>query len=139
VDSEESDGNALYLMTKVDPSEVADKQQITYAGIWVSDTVRSQAVKFNKSQDKYQIVIKDYSAEDEPYTKMNADLVAGDVPDIIELTGLDSEKYISKGMLEDLYTYMDKDADINKEDFIDNIIEVMETDGKLYHISRFLA
>lgn len=134
--NEEEDGvNGLYLLKKVDPSQVVEKQTITFAGIYVDDQLRSQAVAFNKSQDKYQVIVKDYVQEEDPYTKMNADLVAGEVPDLIDLSGLDAEKYISKGMLADLYPFMEKDADISKDDFIENILKIMETDGKLCHIA----
>ena len=133
--SDDSSESGLYVFTKVDPSEVADKVTITYAGTYVDDSIKSQAVKFNKSQDKYQIMVKDYSTYDDPSTQMNNDLLAGDIPDIIDLSGVSAEKYISKGMLLDLYTMMDKDPDISKDDFIDNILNVMETDGKLYHIT----
>lgn len=133
--SDEDADSGLYIFTKVDPSEVADKVTITYAGTYVDDSIKSQAVKFNKSQDKYQIMVKDYSSYDDPTTQMNNDLLAGDIPDIIDLSSISAEKYISKGMLLDLYTLMDKDPDIKKDDFIDNILKVMETDGKLYHIT----
>ena len=123
------------IFTKVDPSEVADKVTITYAGLYVDDAIKSAAVKFNKSQDKYQIMVKDYSTYDDAPTQMNNDLLAGEIPDIIDLSGISAEKYISKGMLLDLYTLMDKDSDIKKDDFIENVLQVMETDGKLYHIS----
>ena len=133
--STEGGDNGIYIMTKVDPSTVADKTVITYAGTWVDDTIKSQAVRFNKSQDQYQIVVKDYSSSDDPIKDMNADLIAGNIPDIIDLSGLNANQYIAKGMLADLYTFMEKDADINKDDFIENILKVLETDGKLYHIS----
>lgn len=133
--SDDSADSGLYIFTKVDPSEVADKVTITYAGTYVDDSIKSQAVKFNKSQDKYQIMVKDYSSYDDPTTQMNNDLLAGDIPDIIDLSSISAEKYISKGMLLDLYTMMDKDPDIKKDDFIDNVLKVMETDGKLYHIT----
>lgn len=133
--SDDGADSGLYIFTKVDPSEVADKVTITYAGTYVDDSIKSQAVKFNKSQDKYQIMVKDYSSYDDPSTQMNNDLLAGDIPDIIDLSSISAEKYISKGMLLDLYTMMDKDPDIKKDDFIDNILKVMETDGKLYHIT----
>lgn len=132
---EDNSENGLYILKKVDPSQVVEKQTITFAGIYVDDQLRSQAVAFNKSQDKYQVIVKDYTAEEDPYTKMNADLVAGDVPDLIDLSGIGAQKYISKGMLADLYPLMEKDAEISKDDFIDNILKVMETDGKLYHIA----
>ena len=133
--SEDGADNGLYIFTKVDPSEVADKVTITYAGLYVDDAIKSAAVKFNKSQDKYQIMVKDYSTYDDAPTQMNNDLLAGEIPDIIDLSGISAEKYISKGMLLDLYTLMDKDSDIKKDDFIENVLQVMETDGKLYHIS----
>lgn len=133
--SDDGADSGLYIFTKVDPSEVADKVTITYAGTYVDDSIKSQAVKFNKSQDKYQIMVKDYSSYDDPTTQMNNDLLAGDIPDIIDLSSISAEKYISKGMLLDLYTMMDKDPDIKKDDFIDNVLKVMETDGKLYHIT----
>lgn len=127
--------NSLYLLEKVDPSEVADKTIITYAGLYVDDQVKNQAVRFNKEQDQYQIVVKDYSNSEDSLKDMNADLLAGDIPDIIDLANLNVDKYIAKGMLTDLYTFMENDPDIRKEDFQENILKLMETDGKLYRIS----
>ncbi|MBR4758692.1 MAG: hypothetical protein IK078_00900 [Lachnospiraceae bacterium] len=134
-DSEES-GIGLMLLTKVDPSTVANKVALTYGGIWLSDDIRTAAIKFNKSQDKYQIIIKDYSGEDDPAAKFNADLLAGNVPDIMDLSNVPVEKYIAKGMLVDLNALIEKDPELKKEDFIDNIITTMEKDGKLYYISN---
>ena len=90
--SDDSSESGLYVFTKVDPSEVADKVTITYAGTYVDDSIKSQAVKFNKSQDKYQIMVKDYSTYDDPSTQMNNDLLAGDIPDTIDLSGVSAEK-----------------------------------------------
>ena len=126
--------NGIYLMKKVNPEDVVEKTIITYAGMYVSDTIRSKAVEFNKSQNEYQIVIKDYSSEEEPQTKFNADLLAGDIPDIIDLSNLSADTYIAKGMLEDLYTYIDRDENLDRADFQDNILKIMERDGKLYQI-----
>lgn len=127
--------NGVYRLTKVDPKDVVTKTNITYGGLYVDETVRAQAVKFNKSQNEYRIVVKDYSSEEEPLTKMNADIAAGDIPDILDLSGISVDTYIAKGMLADLYTLMDQDKDIHKEDFIENVLKLMETDGKLYHIA----
>ena len=133
--SSEQGENGIYLFTKVDPSQVADKTVITYAGLYMDDSIRTQAVKFNKSQDKYQVVVKDYSSFEDPVTQMNNDLMAGNIPDLIDLSGISADKYIAKGMLTDLYELMDGDPDVKKEDFFENVLKVMETDGKLYHIT----
>ncbi|MBQ7980937.1 MAG: extracellular solute-binding protein, partial [Oscillospiraceae bacterium] len=44
------------------------------------------------------------------------------------------DSYISKGLLADLYQFMDKDETINKEDYLTNIFEAYEVDGKLYEL-----
>ena len=134
-DSDETE-KGLMLLTKVDPSEVENKVALTYGGIWLSDAIRSEAIKFNKSQNKYQIIIKDYSNEDDPVSKFNADLLAGNVPDIMDLSNVPVDKYIAKGMLVDLNTLLEKDPELSKEDFVDNVIATMEKDGKLYYISN---
>ena len=41
--------------------------------------------------------------------------------------------YVSKGILEDLYPYMEKSG-IHKEDYLENIMKAYEEDGKLYGI-----
>ncbi len=42
----------MKLLKKVDPSVVADKVAITLGGMYIDDTVKEQAIKYNKSQDK---------------------------------------------------------------------------------------
>ncbi|MCR5417562.1 MAG: hypothetical protein K6E84_01440 [Lachnospiraceae bacterium] len=133
--SEEGGETGIKLLKKVDPSVVAGKVAITYGGMYIDESVKAQAIKYNKSQNKYQIILRDYSNEEDPAGKFNADLLAGDVPDLIDLSSLPVDKYVAKGMLADLYPFIDKDPDLNKEDFIDNILKTLETDGKLYYIS----
>ena len=49
-----------------------------------------------------------------------------------------SGKYAAKGILEDLYPYMDADEEINREDYLPNVLKAFEVDGKLYTMpSRF--
>ena len=127
--------NGLKLLKKVAPDQVKDKVGIVYGGIWISDELKTEAIKFNKSQNKYQIVIRDYGNEEDPVSKLNADVLAGDIPDILDLSSLDSDKLIAKGMMTDLYPLMEQDSEIKKDDFIDSVIKAMEIDGKLYYIT----
>lgn len=127
--------NGLYIFTKVDPKEVKEKTEITYSALYVDDAIRAQIIAYNNSQDRYRVVVKDYSTSKDPIRDMNQDLMAGNVPDIIDMAGISSDPYIAGGMLTDLYELMENDPEIKKEDFIDNILTIMETDGKLYRIS----
>ena len=137
--SSEDSEQILYRLNKVDPAKIASKVAITYGGIWLSENIKSQAIRYNKSQDKYQIIIKDYSNYDDPTGKFNADLLAGDVPDIMDLSSVPVEKYISKGLLEDLYPLIDADKELSRDDFLESPLKAMETDGKLYFISPYFS
>ena len=58
---------------------------ITYGGTYISDENKSAVIEFNKTNKKYQIEIIDYSEEEDPETRMKADIIAGKAPDIIDL------------------------------------------------------
>ena len=132
---EDEETETLIRLRKMDPSEVENRQVIVYGGTYINEDITKEAIKFNRSQSQYQIVIRDYSSFDDPEGKMNADLLAGDVPDIIDMAWLPEEKYIGKGLLMDLYPLMEKDSDVKKEDFFENVLKTLETNGKLYRIA----
>ncbi len=132
----------ITILTKVDPSTIADKQLITVSALYLDYRIKQKIVEFNKTNDKYQIEVTIYSdyddgtgSSDAGITKFNNDLISGNIPDIILLnyaTSIDS--YISKGMLADLYTFMDKDEEINREDYLQNVFDASSVNGKLYSL-----
>ncbi len=121
--------------TKVDPSTIKDKKTITCGAIWIDDSVKKQIMEFNKNNPEYEIQVKDYSEQEGAMAKMNADIIAGNIPDIMILTELPYDQYISKGILEDLTPYFEKDEELNTSDIIDSVYQAMQRDGKLYYIS----
>ncbi|MBE5924580.1 MAG: extracellular solute-binding protein [Lachnospiraceae bacterium] len=132
----EETGSILTKYTKVDPSQVKDKETIVFASLWsVDDTIRSAAIKFNKESDKYRITFKDYNDEEDPVSKMNADIIAGNVADIMDVSYMPVGQYVAKGILEDLTPYYDKDEEVSKDDIIPSVEKAMEIDGKLYYVA----
>ncbi len=132
---------ALMKFIKVEPQDVVDKKIITLGCIGINWEVRNQVVKFNKSNQEYRIQIKDYSQFNtmDDYeggiTKLNTDITSGRVPDIlITDNNLPIDSYISKGLIEDLYPYIDKDEELNKDNFFPNVLKAYETNGKLYQM-----
>ncbi len=131
----------LMKFTKVDPKDVVDKKILTLACNGLSWEVRNQVVQFNKTNEQYRIRITDYTQynTDEDYTrgatKLNTDIASGNVPDILIMdTSLPAESYISKGLFEDLYPYIDKDEELKRDDYFQNVLTAYETDGKLYQL-----
>lgn len=125
----------LIQYTKVDPSEVVDKTTIVFGGMYIDDDIKSAAIDFNQQSDRYRIEFKDYSDDEDPMMKMNTDMVAGNIPDILFIRPVFINQYVSKGILEDLIPYFDKDPELNTSDIIPALLEAMKIDGKLYYIA----
>ncbi|MBD5500041.1 MAG: extracellular solute-binding protein [Lachnospiraceae bacterium] len=128
--------------SKVDPEDVKDKQTIVLACTGLDWGVKSRVVQFNKSNEEYRISIQDYSslyATDTDYeagiNRLNADIISGKIPDIILLSSeMPVESYISKGLFEDLKPYIERDEELDINDYMPNIIEAYSVDGKLYRL-----
>ena len=133
------------ILERVPDEQVAQKELITLATPRLDYELRRSVIKFNKSNDKYRIIVKDYSiyATDDDYnagaTRLSTDLTSGKLPDIIQITdALPYDSYVSKKLFTDLYELMDADGSFNRADFLENIFKACETDGKLYSlIPRF--
>lgn len=140
--SDDTTGEELLMkFTKVDPKDVKDKEVLTLACNYLDWNVRKYVVEFNKTNPNYRVRIVDYSQynTDEDYTigvtKLNTDIVSGKMPDILLLSNeLPVESYKAKGLFEDLYPFMDKDEEINREDYFPNVLKSYENNGKLYSL-----
>ena len=130
----------LAVLTETDASVLKDKTILTYATQYLGYDERNKIIDFNKKSDKYRIEIKDYSefntAEDYQagLTKLNTEIAAGNVPDILNVSGLPIHQYGAKGLLEDLWPYIDNDADLGRDAIMENVFKAAEQDGKLYQI-----
>ncbi len=141
----ESSSNEVLLLRKLDPSEVKEKYVITVAGTYIDSAIKSEFIKFNRVSEDYKIVFKDYSPYNNEsnewmgaYDKLTEDMLSKDkAPDIILLStyGMDIDSLISKGALADINEFIDADEEFNREDYLNNVFEALETNGGLYMIT----
>jgi len=138
----------IYVLDRVDNETlklIQNKQIITVAGMGISNgSFKEKVIDFNKSNDKYRVQINDYNKysstdENDDYisgaSKLNTDMAAGDIPDIIiGDSELDINSYAAKGILADLNKYIEKDGDISKSDYFENVFDLYSNDGKLCQI-----
>ena len=131
----------LAIMTATDRSQLPEKTTLTYAAMYLGYDVRSQIIEFNKTSDKYRIEVRDYSefatAEDSSagLTRLNTEIVAGNVPDMLETSSIPLRQYAAKGLLEDLWPYIENDTDIGgRAGVMEHVLNAAEQDGKLYEI-----
>ncbi len=130
----------LALLTKTDASALPEKTTLTYATLRMDYDLRSRIVSFNRRSDQYRIEIRDYSQYNtsEDYsaglTKLTTEILAGNVPDILDTNSLPIQQYAAKGLLEDLWPLIDSDPDISRDSLMERVFTAAEVDGGLYQI-----
>ncbi|MCL2663511.1 MAG: extracellular solute-binding protein [Oscillospiraceae bacterium] len=131
----------LIFFTKTPYSELPERIVLTLAAAWLSWELRPAIIEFNRTNQRYRIHVIDYSEfnTDDDWsaglTRLTTDIIAGNVPDILDLNGLPFHQYVARGLLEDLFPLIDADPAINRSDFVQNVLRVTETDGKLLRLS----
>ncbi len=121
---------------KADPESVANKTVLTCMTLYGNYELKQQIIKYNKASDKYRIDLIDYSEKDDPMAAMSADIAAGKIPDIYDVSygigNLSVKQCIGKGMFEDLTSYYDNDPDVNRDMILPGVYEALQMDGKIY-------
>jgi ABC-type glycerol-3-phosphate transport system substrate-binding protein len=94
--------------------------------------------EFNNWSDNYRIIVEDYLRYDaEAYDgsgklRLNTEVLAGNIPDMIDFSLFDAEPLESKGYLADLYPLMDADPDFDRSDLYESCLNDFERGGALY-------
>lgn len=138
-DDDSSNTGEIAIVSKVPYESVPQKTVLTLAAQYIGSSNLSNAIiKFNRNNDKYRISVKDYSeynTEDDytaGMTKLTTEILAGNLPDMLLLNAnMPYEQYAAKGILEDLYPYIDADSDVSREDLFPTVMAALEADGKL--------
>ena len=130
----------LIVLHRIDASEVKEKTVLTLACMYMDWSLRSKIVEYNKSNDQYRIQVVDYSeyATDDDYnagiTKLTTEIISGSVPDLFLTSNLPIDKYAAKGVVADLYTFMDGGSGLSRDYFVPQVLKAIEKDGKLYEL-----
>lgn len=128
------------ILTATPRSQLPEKTALIYATMSLSYEDRARIIDFNKTSDKYRIEVKDYAqyntATDDSagLQKLNTEIIAGVVPDILCTSGIPLKQYAAKGVLEDLWPFIDNDPDLGRDKLMVRPLEADQMDGKLYEV-----
>ncbi len=89
-------------------------------------------VTFNKANPDYKIETCFYESQE--HDRLNAEILAGQGPDILMLPAERIDQLAYSGALVDLYPYFNEDKTFEREDFYINVITAFEQAGHLYGI-----
>ena len=112
---------------------------LTYANLTKGGVDYSAVMRFNAAHKDVQVVIQNYFDEDDSrgQDRLLAEIAAGDMPDIIDLGpagGLPYQRMARKGLLENLWPYIENDPELGREGVLEAPLKAAEVDGGLYTI-----
>lgn len=134
--------NEMAILSKQPYSALGDKTVLTLATLY-DYSIRDGVIEFNRTNDKYRIEVSNYSQynnhnsdNEEDWnaglTKLSTEIISGQVPDILVLEGLPYEQYMAKGLLEDLYPFIDNDPELGRDKLVQSVLKAAEHNGALY-------
>ncbi len=140
----QNDDRGIALLTKTKSSQLAQKETIVIGTLYGGSDLQSIAVKFNKSNDKYRISIRDYMPEGEDYetrlrtgiTNMNNDVTSRNCPDILDLSGVNVTQLSAKGVFEDLAPYLEKSNILSRADLVESALNAYTYQDVLVSIPK---
>ncbi|MCM1229655.1 MAG: extracellular solute-binding protein [Ruminococcus flavefaciens] len=131
------DNQRLKKLTPRDMSEFADTKFISILtqNCFYSDTIFETINDFNNSRTDYRI--KAVTIDSSDSNALNMMLISGEIPDIF--FGLEYDTFVNyrnKGIFTDLYNLIDSDSELDRDDFMPNVLSALESpDGKLCTLS----
>ena len=102
--------------------------------------------QWNLENPQYPIEVVNYSVYSDgtdnraAQMKLTADILSGKIPDIYDfsMASVDTipsaAQYARRGLLEDLYPYIDNDPELTRGDFFSGIMQSLEINGGLYEL-----
>lgn len=129
-------------LTKTPYDQVPQKTTLTLACVYLGYDIKNQILDFNRKSSDYRIEVRDYSefnTEDDysaGYTKLITEIGSGAVPDIMLTDGLPIETFGAKGLLADLWPFIDADEELGgRAGVLEPVFNALSQDGKLYEIT----
>ena len=116
--------------------DIKEKTVIKIGSNYNYPMIQESIIEYNRNNSEYEIEYITYEDAEDPNVAFNNDIIAGNIPDVMVMESWDVENYIVKGMIEDLGPYIEKDDKINKDYFVDGILEATAYEGKNYFLIK---
>ena len=125
----------IAVLTPTDPDTLPEITVLTYATLSLDSETRTRIVEFNKAHTDCRIEARDYSEFGDltaARTRLHTEILAGNIPDLLDMRTLPARQYGRRGYLEDLLPYLEGDPDLGREAVMERVLDAALQDGKLY-------
>lgn len=133
----------LVSLTQRDVLSAPEKTELVIGTLVIWPELENAVTSFNRRSSQYHVTVRDYGGqyagsstwEDDAITALNLDLVsAHDCPDLLVLANLNAEGYARNEVFEDLGPWLDASEVLNREDYVQNILDNYTYDGQLISV-----
>lgn len=125
------DDGVLFCLTKVDASQLpARRQKVVLGVLYANDTLKNLVTEFNQRNYYYEVEIKEYGGENGSQL-IDSAVVAGNGPDMVDVHAIYVDKYVKKGLLEDISHYLEDGQGLEREDLVESVLRCYTMDGVL--------
>ncbi len=130
----------MVTLRRVPADSLGEKTTLTLATQGLDYNAIDQIIAFNRSHPTARIEVVDYSeynTEDDysaGLTKLKTEILSGHMPDILDLNQMPTDQLGARGLLQDLYPFLDADSEITRDSFFPTLLTALEEGGKLYGI-----
>lgn len=136
IDNHEEIGHTEFISFTLGETE---KKTVSLGLIEMIPDLEKVVAEFNRYSSEYRVEIVDYIAQEGNYEdaieQLKLDIVTGKAPDIITVGGIDYSMFSEKGVLADLYDFMQEDAQVSKDMLMQSVVGAYEDGGHLYSIA----
>lgn len=128
----------LVRLFRGEASAADERVDLTLGTLFMTHSLQQEVINFNRTNPHYRIHIREYVdwaagvEMDEAVRRLNADIITGNAPDILVLDNLSFGLYAGRGFLADIGAMIDADPEISRSDFVENVFNLMEVNGRLY-------
>lgn len=129
---------SLVTLTPADPDTRTEKRELTLACVGLDFNFKPMIVAFNRTHPDMQIVVRDYSENNETgrdagFTRLATEMMAGSLPDILLTRGMPVEQLAGAGLLVDLWPFLERE--VGRDKLMDHVLDAMSIDGKLPYLT----
>ena len=141
--------NELAVLSPDTGSTDSERTTLRLAVLNLYPFTSEMVIRFNRTNPNYRIEVTDYSEYDDyssddeadwnaGVNRLQTEIIAGNAPDLIDISLLSADRFGSSGLLTDLYPLIDADPELSREDLNEHVLSAFEEDGKLYQtVSNF--
>lgn len=121
---------SMVILEKCRAEQAPQREELVLATVGGESSLATMAVQFNRGNNRYHLTVKSYDAMTDLYNAV----LAKEPMDLIDLSGVNIQRLINAGLLEDLGPYVDRSEAFGRSDFVDGILEAYSFDGTLVSI-----